>query len=229
MGEGDTEHYPAITSDDLVKLYSSVLLNQNTPLGLANKVQFNIHLFFCRGGAENMHGMSKSTFKVTQINSRDAVVSWISEASKNHRDDKDAAYGGVIPSFSSSDLCPVKSFTKYLNCLHPGCVSLWQRPKDSLADNDQTWYHKSPIGFNKLSSFIPDLSKKLKLSKVCTNHLIRSASIDIPSNANFNPYLIMSVSGHQSATSVQSYATRVDDSEKLLIAEKLNNTWVSNN
>ena len=157
MGKGDTERYPAVTSDDLVKLYSSVLWNQTTPVGLANKVQFNIRLFFCRRGAENMHGMSKSTFKVTQINGRDAVVLSISEASKNHRDVKDAAYGGVMPSFPSSDLCPVKSFTKYLNFLHAGCTSLWQRPKDSFADDDQTWYYKSPIGFNKLSSFMPDL------------------------------------------------------------------------
>ena len=172
--------------------------------------------------------MSKSTFKVTQINGRDVVVLSISEASKNHRDDKDAAYGGVMPSFPSSDLCPVKSFTKYLNCLHPGCTSLWQRPKDSFADDDQTWYYKSPIGFNKLSSLMPDLSKKLKLSKVYTNHSIRSTSIDILSNAYFNPYLIMSVSGHKSVSSAQSYASRVDDSEKLLMAEKLNNACVPN-
>ena len=66
-----------------------------------------------------MHGMSKSTFKVTQINGRDAVVLSISEVSKNHRDDKDAAYGGVMPSFPSSDLCPVKSFTKYLKLPPP--------------------------------------------------------------------------------------------------------------
>ena len=97
-GKGDTEHYPAITSDDLVKLYSSVLFNQKTPVGLANKVQFDIRLLFCRRGAENIHCMSKSTFKVTQINGSDAVVLSISEASKNHRDDKDAAYGGVMPS-----------------------------------------------------------------------------------------------------------------------------------
>ena len=38
----------------------------------------------------------------------------------------------------------------------------------------------------------------------------------------------MSVSGHRSVRSVQSYASRVDDSEKLLMAEKLNNACVSN-
>ena len=48
--KGDTEHYPAIKSDDLVKQYSSVLFNQNTPIALANKIQFDIRLFFCRRG-----------------------------------------------------------------------------------------------------------------------------------------------------------------------------------
>ena len=71
-----------------------------------------------------MNGRSKSTFKVKQINGRDAFV-----LSKNHRGDKDAAYSSVMSSFPSSDLYPVKSFTKYLNCLHPGCTCLWQRPK----------------------------------------------------------------------------------------------------
>ena len=124
MGKGDTEHYPA--SDDLVKSYSSVLLNQNTPVGLANiVVQSDIRLFFCRRGTENMHGMSKSTFKITQINGRNAVVLSISEDSKNHIDDKDAAYGGVMPPFLSCDLCPVESLTQYLNGLQPqGCTSL---------------------------------------------------------------------------------------------------------
>ena len=36
----------------------------------------------------------------------------------------------------------------------------------------------------------------------------------------------MSVSGHKSVASMQSYASRVDDSEKLLMAEKLNNACV---
>ena len=38
----------------------------------------------------------------------------------------------------------------------------------------------------------------------------------------------MSVSGHKSVASVQSYALRMDDSEKLLIAEKLHKACVSN-
>ena len=37
----------------------------------------------------------------------------------------------------------------------------------------------------------------------------------------------MNVSGCKSVTSVQSYASRVNDSEKLLMAEKLNNACVS--
>ena len=38
----------------------------------------------------------------------------------------------------------------------------------------------------------------------------------------------MSVCGHKSVVSVQSYASRVDDLEKLLMAERLNNACVTN-
>ena len=48
-------------------------------------------------GLKTCMGMSKSTFKVTQINGRDAVVLSIFEALNNHRDDKDASYGSVMP------------------------------------------------------------------------------------------------------------------------------------
>ena len=49
------------------------------------------------------------------------VVLSIPEAFENHRDDKDAAYGGVMPCFPSSDLCPVKSFAnKYLTLFWTG-------------------------------------------------------------------------------------------------------------
>jgi hypothetical protein len=34
--------------------------------------------------------------------------------------------------------CPVKSFEMYISKLHPLCISLWQRPKESFSDDDAT-------------------------------------------------------------------------------------------
>lgn len=64
MGLGDVEHYPSIDEADRRKMYTSIYSSPNTPFGLQNKVQFDIRLYFCRRGMENMPQMTKSTFSV---------------------------------------------------------------------------------------------------------------------------------------------------------------------
>jgi hypothetical protein len=64
IGLGNVVHYPAIDKCDREKLYKSIYFSTNTPYGLSNKVQFDIRLYFCRRGQENMYTMSKSTFTV---------------------------------------------------------------------------------------------------------------------------------------------------------------------
>ncbi|CAG2220574.1 unnamed protein product [Mytilus edulis] len=64
FGLGDVEHFPVINEVDRETLYTSMYLSSTTPTGLANKVQFDIRLYFCRRGIENMHNMTKSTFAI---------------------------------------------------------------------------------------------------------------------------------------------------------------------
>lgn len=63
-GLGDMSHHPLIDESDRVKLYCSPLMATNTPTGLLNKVQFDVRIYLCRGGPENMRSMTKSTFVV---------------------------------------------------------------------------------------------------------------------------------------------------------------------
>ena len=63
-GKGEIEHKKVISEADRDKLYSSMHMNPNTPYGLANKVQFDVRMFFFRRGSENMDKMTKSTFTV---------------------------------------------------------------------------------------------------------------------------------------------------------------------
>ena len=65
-GKGDIEHYPEIEQSDLNKIYNSIYLDPNTPTGLANRVQMNVRLYFCRRANENMDSMTKDTFVVKQ-------------------------------------------------------------------------------------------------------------------------------------------------------------------
>lgn len=64
MGKVDVVHHPIISDTDLKSLYTSMHLSINTPQGLFNKVQFDIRMFFCRRGNENMHNMTKNMFRV---------------------------------------------------------------------------------------------------------------------------------------------------------------------
>jgi hypothetical protein len=65
-GKGDIEHYPEIEQSDLNKIYNSIYLDPNTPTGLADRVQMNVRLCFCRRANENMDSMTKDTFVVKQ-------------------------------------------------------------------------------------------------------------------------------------------------------------------
>jgi hypothetical protein len=63
-GKGEVDHHPIISDADLKTLYRSSHLSVSTPHGLANKVQFDIRMYFCKRGNENMHAMTKNTFRV---------------------------------------------------------------------------------------------------------------------------------------------------------------------
>jgi hypothetical protein len=64
LGLGSTDHYPVIAPEDRNKLYNSMFLSPTTPNGLFNKVQFDVRLYFCRRGSENIYNFTKSTFVI---------------------------------------------------------------------------------------------------------------------------------------------------------------------
>ena len=123
-GLGETNHYETISSSDIGKLYQSSFFSVDTPVGLFNKVQFDIRLYFFRRGAENMHKMSKSTFAV--FKNPDTGVEYVinvkDELNKNHRHlDSEKSCGGMMPYIRGNPYCPVESFKKYISKLHPLC------------------------------------------------------------------------------------------------------------
>ncbi|XP_056006703.1 uncharacterized protein LOC130050522 [Ostrea edulis] len=142
IGKGSVQHHPVINESDRQKLYESNQMNPQTPYGLLNKVQFDVRLYFCRRSVENMHIMSKSTFEVMQEpkSGLKYVAKCTDELTKNHRGNDRETTSGVMPESPGSPFCPVRSLEKYIGKLHPSCSSLWQRPRDSFDDDDETWY-----------------------------------------------------------------------------------------
>lgn len=198
IGKGETEHHPVITTEDRYVLYHSQHLNVGTPIGLYNKVQFDIRLYFCKGGTENIHKMTKSTFEV--VTDTGTGLKYVKRAGKKIKDscDRDGVLGRYMLETPGSPFCPVASFESYLARLNPQCDRLWQRPtKESPLY--QIWYYNSPVGEKKLGVFMSELSKACGLSCVYTNYSIRTTGCAILSKIMFDASQIFSVTGQDAA------------------------------
>jgi hypothetical protein len=90
-GMGATDHYPPISEEDLKTLYSGShhAFNTGTPVGLQQKVWFELVFYLCRCGRENIREMSKDTFRIGKdASGKEYVFQAVDEADKNHRDRK---------------------------------------------------------------------------------------------------------------------------------------------
>ena len=68
-----------------------------TPWGLFNKVYFDIIMFFCRPGNENIHSMTKDMFQMdTDENTSRKVMKKVDELTKNHHFNKESS-SGIMP------------------------------------------------------------------------------------------------------------------------------------
>lgn len=205
-GKGDVQNIQALTKEDIKKLYESMHLDENTPAGLANKVQFDVRLFFMRRGLENMASMTKSTFTVkTDENGDKYVCKTKDEMTKNNRTLTHAFTTGPTMPATGGPKCPVTSFEKYIQLLSPNCDRLWVQPKSSFTDDDDCWFTNRPLGHNALRDFLPKLSSKAKLSQRYTNHSLRATGITLLSDANFSPIEMMAASGHRNVQSLATY------------------------
>jgi hypothetical protein len=99
MGLAEIDHHPVINEPDRRTLYTSIFMCTNTPSGLADKVQYDIRMYFFRGGMENMHQMTKSNFAV-QVDPKIGmkyVFKTTDEMTKNHRENDKEYSSGVMP------------------------------------------------------------------------------------------------------------------------------------
>ena len=136
----------------------------------------------------------------------------------------------VILSYLGDPRCPVASFKKYMDKLHPENDNFWQRPKKSITSNQPgPWFDNSPIGKNMLYSFMARMCVEAKLNTRYTNHSVRATSITALDHAGIDSRHIMAISGHKSEQSIKSYSQNVSDTKKREMADVLStNTTVLN-
>ena len=88
IGKGDVQHHQAIDENDIAKLYRSGVFDQNSPTGLQLKVWFELMLYICRRGRENLRELKKDHFVVaTDSDGRQYVTQAVDELTKKTRED----------------------------------------------------------------------------------------------------------------------------------------------
>ena len=212
-GNDTTTHKPAIEREDLVKLKNSEALLPSSPNGLLRNVWFHTTLYWCRRGREGQRSLTKTsfTFETDANNCRKFVTMTHDEATKNHP-------GGVVDARSYEKLARMyetASFTDgytglkiYLSKLNPACDALFQYPKRNWQPGDTVWFENRPLGVNKLANMMKDISKEAKLSRIYTNHCVRSTAITLWAEAGLTDRQIMAISGHRNESSLKSYHSR---------------------
>lgn len=143
----------------------------------------------------------------------------VDELTKNHKIDKES-YSGIMPEVPGFIFCLVLSYEMYISKLHPECDKLWQRPLESFVDSDSVWFYNARVGEKKLSTFLSRISKAAGLSKIYTNHSIRTTGASILSKSMFGPSQVMAVTGHKSVQSLSVYQ-RISDDEKMMMGDSL--------
>lgn len=127
---------------------------------------------------------------------------------------------------SDSPICPVMIFELYLSKLHPSRNDLWQRPKKEINDVYKEWFDNVPLGKDPLNAAMKTISVNAGLSKVYTNHCIRSTVMETLDEGEFESRHIMAQTGHKSESSIKVYARRCPTKKKeemsYCLANKLN-------
>ena len=85
--------------------------------------------------------------------------------------------------------CPVKYFKKFLSILNPNQIALFQKPKRNFLPSDEIWFENSRIGVNKVGGMMKEVSLSASLSKVYTNHCVRSTIVSALDEAEINPFI----------------------------------------
>ena len=133
------------------------------------------------------------------------------ETTKNHpggvSDVESCAKNGCVYK-TNSPIDGYSALELFLSKLNPEREALFQYPKRNWRPSDKIGYENRPLGINKLSTMMKDISSAAGLSRIYTNHSIRATAMTLWSTAGLTNREIMAISGHRNKSSLKRYHCR---------------------
>ena len=142
-GRDKTTHHQALSESDLAKIKHSDALNPNTPVGLVNKVWFDVQLHMGRRAKEGNRQLKPESFAIrVDENGLKYATLTFNECTKNHKDGTEVnkeRLRGFMYQLPGNPLCPVASLEKYLSLLQPNPPAFYLHTKRTNYAADVVW------------------------------------------------------------------------------------------
>ena len=92
-------------------------------------------------------------------------------------------------------------------------------------EEETCWFTPKPLGVNTLGNIMKNISKRLNLSRLYTNHSIRATCVTKLSAEGFESREIMRVTGHKCESSLRTYDRDNTVEKKRAISEILSGNF----
>lgn len=174
---------------------------------LQEKVFFDLIYHTGRRGKEGLRSLTKSSFNLKQTpEGREYIELAFNPVTKKNQGDELGSANNfhndkpIILEQEDNFVCPVNSFKHYCNMLNKNLADFWQRPNKA-----KNGYDAAPLGKNTLGTLMKSISKKAGLSRIYTNHKIRSTTATAMHKSKFNLKEIQNVTKHKNIQSLDRY------------------------
>ena len=114
----------------------------------------------------------------------------------------------------------VASFEKYLQHLNLKNEFLFQRPKKEVSSDAIVWYDNMVVSVCLLGDMMKQISTEANLSRIYTNHFIRTTAVTILDKSGFEACHVITVSGHRNESSIRAYS-KTDQTTNRKMSETL--------
>ena len=159
-----------VEEKDVVKLYRSGIFDVGNPVGLQNKVWFELMGYVCRTSrGQSVRLLTRQDFAINTDADGRRYVYQIQEQQPNNVGRTARTKSGRM--YETKDIgCPVASFEHYLSRLSSDDNALFQTPLTGDPFIGTCWYSGNPpLGIRKLYKFMCKLSEEAGLSRCYNN------------------------------------------------------------
>ena len=227
-GKEEIKHYDAIEMKDESLLYA--YFDRSDPVKLQDEAWY---ILICHFGNRGREGMRDLTFESLESNAdSNNCRYWVLKGPKKDKTTKPSlsrkhftsTKQGRIYEDDQCTACPFRCIEMYLEKIKD-CESKALFPKPCTNFKNGKWYQsKQVLGKTLLGNMMVRISKVAGLSKIYTNHCIRSTYVTALKDAGFKNDEICAITGHKDERSIARYDKRKCDR----VLQKLSTSVIKN-